>query len=151
MVADGFPGTVGAGGIFVNPALYEPFGLTILEAMASGLVTVAPKFGGPSELIKDGNNGFLIDPKNTNNVKDVVLRVLGDRALSRAVADRAQEFVINNFSWDRQATQFLKLYSDAVGAKNMAERDSNRGTVTLPRAGQFGYTRRGDDIIECAA
>jgi len=48
-------------GIFVQPALFEAFGLTILEAMISGLPTFGPKFGGPSEIIEYGISGFLLN------------------------------------------------------------------------------------------
>jgi sucrose synthase len=48
-------------GIFVHPALFEAFGLTILEAMISGLPTFGPKFGGPSEIIEYGVSGFLLN------------------------------------------------------------------------------------------
>jgi sucrose synthase len=49
------------GGIFVQPAHFEAFGLTILEAMASGLPTFGPIFGGPVETIEEGVNGFLLN------------------------------------------------------------------------------------------
>jgi len=48
-------------GVFVQPALFEAFGLTILEAMASGLPTFGPKFGGPLEIIEPGISGQLLN------------------------------------------------------------------------------------------
>ncbi|MDY6937553.1 MAG: sucrose synthase [Cyanobacteriota bacterium] len=51
-------------GIFVQPALFEAFGLTILEAMISGLPTFGTQFGGPLEIIQDRVNGFYINPTN---------------------------------------------------------------------------------------
>ncbi len=49
-------------GAFVQPALFEAFGLTVIEAMSSGLPTFATCFGGPLEIIEDGVSGFHIDP-----------------------------------------------------------------------------------------
>lgn len=49
-------------GVFVQPALFEAFGLTVLEAMASGLPTFATQFGGPLEIIQNKKNGFWINP-----------------------------------------------------------------------------------------
>jgi sucrose synthase len=58
-------------GAFVQPALFEAFGLTVIEAMVSGLPTFATCFGGPLEIIEDGVSGFHIDPNH------------GDRASGR--------------------------------------------------------------------
>lgn len=51
-------------GAFVQPALYEAFGLTVIEAMNCGLPTFATNKGGPAEIIVDGVSGFHIDPYN---------------------------------------------------------------------------------------
>jgi sucrose synthase len=55
-------------GIFVQPALFEAFGLTVIEAMASGLPTFATCYGGPAEIIQDGVLGFYIDPNHGDRV-----------------------------------------------------------------------------------
>ncbi|MBA2483311.1 MAG: sucrose synthase, partial [Nitrosomonas sp.] len=49
-------------GVFVQPALFEAFGLTIIESMASGLPTFATCYGGPMEIIEHNRSGFHIDP-----------------------------------------------------------------------------------------
>lgn len=49
-------------GIFVQPAFYEAFGLTVVESMTCGLPTFATCHGGPAEIIEDGVSGFHIDP-----------------------------------------------------------------------------------------
>ncbi|KAG6518592.1 sucrose synthase 4-like isoform X2 [Zingiber officinale] len=51
-----------SGGIFVQPAFYEAFGLTVVEAMTCGLPTFATRHGGPAEIIEHGVSGFHIDP-----------------------------------------------------------------------------------------
>ena len=51
-------------GVFVQPALFEAFGLTVIEAMASGLPTFATVHGGPLEIIEDGTSGYHIDPNH---------------------------------------------------------------------------------------
>jgi len=51
-------------GVFVQPAVFEAFGLTVIEAMSSGLPTFATRYGGPLEIIEPGVSGFHIDPNH---------------------------------------------------------------------------------------
>ncbi|MCB1005944.1 MAG: sucrose synthase, partial [Acidimicrobiales bacterium] len=62
------------GGAFVQPALFEAFGLTVVEAMSSGLPVFATCYGGPLEIIEDGRSGFHVDPNH------------GDEAAARMAA-----------------------------------------------------------------
>ncbi|KAJ8752468.1 hypothetical protein K2173_004756 [Erythroxylum novogranatense] len=59
-------------GAFVQPALYEAFGLTVIEAMNCGLPTFATNQGGPAEIIVDGVSGFHIDPNNGDESSDKI-------------------------------------------------------------------------------
>jgi len=61
-------------GAFVQPALFEAFGLTVVEAMGSGLPTFATCFGGPMEIIEHGRSGFHINP----NYEDAISGLLTD-------------------------------------------------------------------------
>ncbi len=63
-------------GVFVQPALFEAFGLTVLESMATGLPTFATQFGGPLEIIQDGENGFLINPTKASLLTQPILKFL---------------------------------------------------------------------------
>lgn len=69
-------------GAFVQPALYEAFGLTVIEAMNCGLPTFATNQGGPAEIIVDGVSGFHIDPNNgdesSNKIADFFQRCKED-------------------------------------------------------------------------
>ena len=60
-------------GVFVQPALFEAFGLTVIEAMVSGLPTFATCFGGPMEIIVHGISGFHIDPNNETSISQHLL------------------------------------------------------------------------------
>ncbi len=63
-------------GVFVNPALTEPFGLTLLEALASGLPVVTTNDGGPQDIIKNCKGGFLVDPKDTTGISEAIKKVI---------------------------------------------------------------------------
>ncbi len=60
-------------GAFVQPALYEAFGLTVIEAMTSGLPTFATCNGGPAEIIQDKISGFHIDPYHGAAAADIMV------------------------------------------------------------------------------
>lgn len=60
-------------GAFVQPAFYEAFGLTVVEAMTCGLPTFATVHGGPAEIIVHGKSGFHIDPYNGEQVSELLV------------------------------------------------------------------------------
>ncbi len=66
-------------GVFVNPALTEPFGLTLIEAAASGLPVVATREGGVQDIVRYCKNGLLIDPLDTEAVADALKHAITHR------------------------------------------------------------------------
>ena len=100
-------------GIFVQPALFEGFGLTVLEAMHSGLPVFATMYGGPLEIIEDQINGFHIDPVNaeesTNKILKFLLDVNKDDALWKRISKRAIDRVEKDYNWDLYANKLLEL------------------------------------------
>ncbi|NP_001292638.1 sucrose synthase [Cucumis sativus] len=60
-------------GAFVQPAVYEAFGLTVVEAMTCGLPTFATCNGGPAEIIVDGKSGFHIDPYRGDRAAEILV------------------------------------------------------------------------------
>ncbi|NJK51185.1 sucrose synthase [Candidatus Gracilibacteria bacterium] len=100
-------------GIFVQPALFEAFGLTILEAMISGLPTFATQFGGPLEIIQDRVNGFYINPTNLEETAHKILDFvhLCDRNAKNWVelSNRAIERVYSTYTWKIHTARLLSL------------------------------------------
>ena len=74
----------------------ETFGMTILEAMAFGIPVIVPPEGGPAELVKDGVQGFQVDSRNSQLLKEKVLLLYNDQSLcqkmSSACRSRAADF-----------------------------------------------------------
>jgi len=95
-------------GVFVNPALTEPFGLTLIEAAASGLPIVATNDGGPQEIVRICNNGVLIDPLDAEALARSLLEVLSDRQLWRQRARAGIRGADRHFSWNGHVAQYLK-------------------------------------------
>jgi sucrose synthase len=100
-------------GVFVQPALYEAFGLTVIEAMASGLPTFATKFGGPLEIIQHSLNGYLINPtlleETSNILLDFFMKVNNNSIVWQRISHRAVERVKKNYNWNLYADKLLSL------------------------------------------
>ncbi|NWF62345.1 MAG: sucrose synthase [Fischerella sp.] len=100
-------------GIFVQPALFEAFGLTILESMISGLPTFATRFGGPLEIIQDKVNGFYINPTDQTEMADIILEFIAkcnhDPNYWNEISQRSIERVYSNYTWKIHTNRLLSL------------------------------------------
>ncbi len=119
-------------GVFVQPALFEAFGLTIIEAMSCGLPTFATCNGGPIEIIKNGRSGFHIDPYDAAKTLEVfesfAERCSGDGDYWKKISDGGIERVEKKYTWKLYAQSILtqaRVYSYWRYVTNL-ERDENR-------------------------
>jgi len=100
-------------GVFVQPALFEGFGLTVLEAMRSGLPVFATKYGGPLEIIEDERSGFHIDPVNAQESKLKILtfleRIKNESDYWSRISSAAIRRIDSNFNWKQYADNLLSL------------------------------------------
>ncbi|KAK4280588.1 hypothetical protein QN277_012197 [Acacia crassicarpa] len=103
-------------GAFVQPALYEAFGLTVIEAMNCGLPTFATNQGGPAEIIVDGVSGFHINPYN------------GDES-SNKIADFFQRCQTDSNYWDNMSMAGLRRINECYTWKIYAEKVLDMGSV----------------------
>jgi sucrose synthase len=100
-------------GAFVQPALFEAFGLTVVEAMSSGLPTFATRYGGPLEIIKDGESGFHIDPtqggESTEKMLDFLRACEKDPDAWDLISKGGIQRVEERYNWQLYASTLLKL------------------------------------------
>lgn len=100
-------------GIFVQPALFEGFGLTVLEAMKSGLPVFATLYGGPREIIRDTVSGFHINPINSvetiNTILEFFKRCKSDESYWDKISSQAIKRVDTFFNWELYAKKLLSL------------------------------------------
>ena len=100
-------------GAFVQPALFEAFGLTVVESMSSGLPTFATRYGGPLEIIVDGKSGFHIDPTQgeqaTVKMVDFLKRSAADPSVWDAISQGGIDRVAERYNWPLYASTLLKL------------------------------------------
>jgi glycosyltransferase involved in cell wall biosynthesis len=97
--------------IFVFPSTTETFGLVTLEAMASGMVPIAARYGGAVQIIEDGKSGYLAQPNDATDLTRKVLRILDSPAdlvrLRANALDRARAF-----GWDTILESLLTQYGE---------------------------------------
>jgi glycosyltransferase involved in cell wall biosynthesis len=111
----GLPGRAESGGVYVCASLKEEFGLAILEAMATGLLVVAPDSGGPATYVDDGDTGFL-----TETADPAKLITATERALARAAAGddgaaaRARDLVAARFTIQGMAAKLAPVYESVA-------------------------------------
>jgi len=120
-------------GFFVQPALFEAFGLTVIEAMASGLPTFAPKFGGPLEIIEYGVNGFLLNTSKpeliSKSLDNFIDQCEADKNLWKTISENGVQRVHDRFNWKSYSQRLInltKLYGFwryTVSGKGMLEMD----------------------------
>ena len=102
-----------SGGAFVQPALFEAFGLTVVEAMSSGLPTFATLHGGPLEIIEHGKSGYHIDPLRPEEAAGIMAGFFeGCRengGLWKSISDGAIQRVASRYTWQLYASRMLSL------------------------------------------
>ena len=93
-------------GVFINPALIEPFGLTILEAAASGLPVVATENGGPVDIIKNCRCGELVDPMDRGQIAAALLKLLDNDENWRRASKNGIRGVRDHYAWEAHANAY---------------------------------------------
>jgi len=121
-------------GVFVNPALTEPFGLTLLEAAASGLPLVATENGGPVDIIGNCDNGILVDPLDKAAIADALLQLLTDPRRYRRLRDNGVAKVREHYSWQAHAEHYMACTKPLLKRHEPIPLASNRGQRYQDRA-----------------
>ena len=96
-------------GLFVNPALTEPFGLTLLEASASGLPIVSTDDGGPRDILKRCQNGLLADVTDLDALQDTLEQAGGKKNTWDNWSNNGIEAISRYFSWDAHVCNYIAL------------------------------------------
>lgn len=118
-------------GVFINPALTEPFGLTLLEAAATGLPVVATNDGGPRDILANCRSGLLIDPLDDDSIARALLRVLSEPQQWREWSENGIRGTREHYSWGSHAQRFLRDVSDIV-VRSRAPDQINKPARRLP-------------------
>jgi alpha-maltose-1-phosphate synthase len=85
--------------VFAMPSVCEPFGLAMIEAMSHALPVVGTTVDAMAEIVKEGDNGFLVPPGDSAMLAARLVELLADPALSQQMGSRGQARVSNQFLW----------------------------------------------------
>jgi sucrose synthase len=114
-------------GIFINFARFESFGRSVLEAMRSGLPVFATEFGGIAEIVREGENGFYINPTNFTETTEKILEFLDrcdrDNHNWLTISERAIEQIDRHCNWHEHVKQLL-LFAKIYGFWDYTARSS---------------------------
>ncbi|SFM24162.1 sucrose-phosphate synthase [Ectothiorhodospira mobilis] len=95
-------------GVFVNPALTEPFGLTLIEASASGAPFVATDDGGPRDILAHCNNGVLVNALDSEAMAREIFAIISDPERWKRLSDNGLKGVRQHYSWEGHADKYVK-------------------------------------------
>jgi sucrose-phosphate synthase len=109
-------------GVFVNPALTEPFGLTLIEAAASALPVVATEDGGPRDILGNCHNGILVNPLEPQSIGDALKQLLSDKNLWTRSVEQGLLGVREHYSWDAHAKRYLEVVEPIIKRTELLER-----------------------------
>lgn len=102
--------------LFVHPSYREPFGLSIVEAMAMRKPVIACGTGGVPEIITDGKDGMLVQERSAADVARAIATLLDDRELCRTMGARARQTVRERFTPRHQCAVAARQYANLVAA-----------------------------------
>ena len=106
--------------VFIGPSVVvaggdtEGFGLTFVEAAMSGCIVVGTNVGGISDIIEDGETGFLVPEKDPKAIAEILVRVLQDPSKINSLKHHARERMIQQFDWQSIADRYATILNDNV-------------------------------------
>ena len=95
--------------MLVHPAVYEAFGMTLIEAMACGTPVIATRVGGIPEVL--GDSGILIKPKSPDSIAKAVIDLLDNRKKYDSLVKKGRARAVKYFSWETVSKNLDSLYS----------------------------------------
>ena len=100
--------------IFVLPSFEEGHGITLTEAMASGKPLIGTKVGGISAQIKDGWNGFLVEPGNEKQLAEKIRYLIDNPEERERMGENSRKLAREEFDWKKIAERYLKVYEEVA-------------------------------------
>jgi len=107
--------------IYANTAFFEPRGIAILEAMASGLPVVTTCLGSIPELIEEEAYAYLIDPNNTKSIEEAILNLLSQDEDWNKFSKEGSSFISKKYAWKNIAKEFETYFAKIISKKELKQ------------------------------
>lgn len=120
-------------GVFVNAALTEPFGLTLLEASAAGLPLVATDDGGPRDILANCENGLLVDPTNPKAVSAAIREIVAEPETWERYSKNGILNVRKHYTWETHAAVYTKELSRTLSRHAETVEEEARAPAAIGR------------------
>ncbi len=124
-------------GVFVNPALVEPFGITLIEASASGLPIVATNNGGPVDIVANCGNGILVEVSDSEEIAQALMKILVDEKKWTEFSNNGINGIRNHYSWQAHSEQTMHHLGELIPELQSLSSDMDQTTTEQP-APSFG-------------
>jgi N-acetyl-alpha-D-glucosaminyl L-malate synthase BshA len=106
---------LGSADLLLLPSDHESFGLVALEAMASGIPVVASRVGGLPEVVTEGAEGYLVEPRNVEEMARKARHILENETLRLEMGERARATALTRFSTAKIIPQYESFYQRVLG------------------------------------
>lgn len=101
--------------IFSLPSWREGFGVVYIEAMSQGRPVIACQGEGIEDVIRPGENGFLVKPRDLNSLIETLDYLLTNPETAANIGANAQKIVLENYTWDKNAEKTIDVYKKVLG------------------------------------
>ncbi|MGF1539573.1 MAG: glycosyltransferase family 4 protein [Pleurocapsa sp.] len=113
--------------VVINPSLSEAFGMSLVEAMATGTPVIATTIGGMPEIVDDGTNGLLVGPGNPQALARATVKLISDPVKAQIMGQAGRKKVLQSYSWEQITNSLISCYAD-IGV-NVAAHDSEKAVT----------------------
>ncbi|MCU1478533.1 MAG: glycosyl transferase [Subtercola sp.] len=114
--------------LFLHTGTEETFGQTLQEAHASGLPVIAPRAGGPIDLVADGETGYLFDPADPDEMRDLVSDLVASPTLRQRMGEAGRRQVLGR-TWQSVCGELVKHYESVLKVPTLEARRQHRARL----------------------
>lgn len=102
--------------MFVLPSRYEGLPISLLEAMSSGKAVVCSNIPGVSDVVKNGETGFLVPVENSESLSEAMIHLLSDQSLRENLGQKARDMVHTKFAISNMVANYIELFEGCYEA-----------------------------------